>query len=303
MRDRLKGPLAALLTPRRFDGEVDREAFCRALELLLSHGIRGITIGGTTGEYMIATAGERETLLELARQALRGTGPLVYGAGAAHIAESVRLGRRALAAGADVVLLPPPHFFDYAPSDVEAFYREAASQINGPVLLYNLPAHISPVTTDVALRLITSVPNIIGIKDSSGSLATLQALTESGTGACRLSGHDATLCQALLDQICDGAISGIAAALPELIVALFAAHETKDVAQFAFLRERLNEVAGWLETFPGPWGLKIIAHDRGLCEAWFPLPLSGARKSQIAAFQSWLKDWWARCDLGPYRLS
>ena len=58
-------------------------------------------------------------------------------------------------------------------------------------------------------RLIVEVPNIIGIKDSSGSLEILRDLTTHGVEACRIIGNDSALVQAMEEKICDGVVSGV----------------------------------------------------------------------------------------------
>ena len=299
MRQTVTGPIAALLSPRLPEGELDHGAFERNIEFLISGRVSGICINGATGEYTVSTAREREQLLALARKVINGRCSLVCGVGAAQLSACVSLGRSALERGADAVLLPPPYFFPYAQSDVEAFYREAARQIGGATIIYNLPAFTTRVETDVALRLVESVPNIIGVKDSSGTLGTLEALTvRNDLSACRLVGHDGVLCRALRENCCDGAISGVAGVLPELTVGLFESNMAGDNSQFTFLKERLNELIRQLEMFPVPWGLKLIAQYRGFFEAQFPLPLSAVRVEQIRSFESWFNDWWQRLKSG-----
>ena len=196
-------------------------------------------------------------------------------------------------------MLPPPYFFPYSQTDVEAFYIEAARQIAGPLFIYNLPTFTTPVETDIILRLVESVPNIVGVKDSSGSLDTLEALTKrSELSVCRMVGHDGVLCRALRMNSCDGAISGVAGVLPELIVPLFECHQDGDASRFNFFREKLDELLIQLDTFPAPWGLKVIAQYRGFFKAQFPLPLSEERVQQIRSFERWFDKWWQSLNQG-----
>ncbi|MCH7567705.1 MAG: dihydrodipicolinate synthase family protein [Nitrospirae bacterium] len=76
----------------------------------------------------------------------------------------------------------------------------ASAAGEGPILLYNVPAFTTPISTDLALRLFESVPNIIGIKDSSGELETLKAISaRPDLDAHAILGHDIVLAEALAD--------------------------------------------------------------------------------------------------------
>ena len=285
MNRTLHGPLAALLTPRDGSGELALEEFESNIEFVLSQGVTGICINGATGEYVAATLDERRVLLEVGRSVVGNRGVLVCGIGAAGFADATMLGRHGLEHGADALLLPPPHFFDYREDDLEAFYREAARRIFGPILLYNLPSFAVNLETQLAIRLIESVPNVIGIKDSGG-LSTLSSLTRNGrSSARRIVGNDADLAVALQGALCDGVISGVAGVLPELIVGIYRQHSDS-------LIQQLDELLRHIGCFPTPWGLKCLAQCRGLGNPFFLLPLSEARRRQITALAEWFQEWW-----------
>ncbi len=280
-----------MLTPRLPGGEPDPAAFQRNLEFALAGGVAGICVGGATGEYPALSADQRRGLLERARSLTPAHVLLIAGAGAATLAESVALAAHAAACGAGAVLLPPPHFFPYAPDDVEAFYREAARAIRLPILIYHLPAFTTGVPAEVALRLVDEVPNIVGLKDSSGALDTLAALTERLPGrAWRVVGNDAVLESALAAGCCDAVISGVAGVLPELVVEVFCTGRARAAA-------RLAEFIHRIDAFPTPWGLKLAAESRGLFPARFAVPLSERRRAQARAFEEWFADWWRRTAL------
>jgi 4-hydroxy-tetrahydrodipicolinate synthase len=284
----IQGVIAAMLTPRLPDGEPDLAAFEQNVAFVLAHGVAGVCVGGATGEYPALSGDERRRLLERARSAAAGGALLVAGAGAASFRDAVALADHAAGCGADAVLVPPPHFFPYAPEDVEAFYREAARAIRLPILIYHLPAFTTGVALDLALRLIEEVPNIVGVKDSSGSLDTLAALTQKLPGrALRVAGNDAVLGAARSAGYCDAVISGVAGVLPEVVIEVFSGERERATA-------RLAEFIHQIDAFPTPWGLKLAAECRGLFPAMFALPLSERRRAQARAFKEWFAEWWRR---------
>jgi len=284
----LSGVIAAILTPRGIDGEVDFGAFERNLEFVLGRGAAGVAVGGATGEYPTLSLEERRELADRARRRMGSRGRLICGAGAATLTESLAIADHAAQIGADAVLLPPPYFFHYTEADLEAFYRTAAARISLPILIYHLPGFTAGVAPSIALRLVAECPRIIGVKDSSGSLETLAALSRRfPQGAVRVVGHDAALEGALAAGCCDAVISGVAGVLTELVVALW-----NNRSRLA--GRRLAEFIDRIDALPTPWGLKLAAELRFRSKATFPIPASAARARQIDEFREWFPGWWAR---------
>jgi 4-hydroxy-tetrahydrodipicolinate synthase len=242
-------------------------------------------INGATGEFPLSTPGELGRLLAIARSAGAGS-EMLCGIGAPSLPRSLELGRAALDGGAAVLLLPTPSFFPYTQDDLEAFCTTVAGKLSAPILLYNLPRFTTPIEGETVRRLIADVPNIIGIKDSSGSLAILRNLP---AGVTRLVGDDSALVQAVEEGVCDGVVSGVAGVLPELISFLY---HRRDSSSYAESHSRLDEFLERLSVFPVPWGLKLVAECRRLSAAGFQQPLSQARECQAVEFRAWFAEWW-----------
>ena len=297
MPPKFAAPLAALLAPRSDSGTVDLAAAQNNVEWVLARGVRGVVVGGATAEYVTLGLETRKQLLEAAGGAARGKGQLFASVGAADIADCLALAEHAFAHGADAVLLPTPHFYPHTEEDIEVFYRTAAASIEGPLLLYNLPAFTTPIATDLTLRLIESVPNIIGIKDSSGKLDTLQALTaRPDLDAHPILGHDIALSDALAADCIETVISGLAGVLPELIAALFDAHRTGE-------SDRLVSLDGWVREFiaemgklPFPAALQLAARRRGLFTPRLALPLSKRQWRLAKEFERWFAGFQERLE-------
>ena len=288
------GPLAALLTPRTNAG-VDLNAFGRLTRFVLDQGVTGVVVAGGTGEYAQLREEEHRQIHKRAVAAAAGKAPVIACPGAADFSTAVALAGHALDCGCQAVLLPPPHFYAYSQDDLESFFREAARLIHGPVLLYNLSAFTTPISTDLALRLIESVPNIVGVKDSSGNLEILEALTDKPElEACRILGHDRVLVEALRSGCLDATISGPAGVVPELSVALLESFEAGDLERREALAALFDELVARFAELPYPWMPLLIAEWRGFFPARFPLPLSPRRIEQARTLKTWFRDWSAR---------
>jgi 4-hydroxy-tetrahydrodipicolinate synthase len=287
------GVSAAVLTPRLADGHVDVPSLRKLLAFLLNKGVSSFALNGATGEFCITTPAQLRTLLVTAKETAGDSAQFLCGIGAADSALSLVFARIAQDAGVKGLLLPMPYFFPYQQDDLEQFCRCIAASVSIPVLLYNLPQFTSGLQKETVRTLISEVPNIVGIKDSSGSLEILRHLTEQGVDACRIVGDDSVLSAALSAEVCDGVISGVACVVPELILGLYAREKHLESAEFATYAQVLDQFVEQLSAFPTPWGLKWIAQARGILEPTFPLPLSAARVAQGKRLEVWFQSWFS----------
>jgi 4-hydroxy-tetrahydrodipicolinate synthase len=286
----LEGVSAAVLTPRTDTGALAEGPFRRSLQFLLARGIRSFAINGATGEFCLTTPPQLEHILAEASAIIAGKGQFVVGIGAAAHATSIELGRMAAEAGARAALLPMPYFFPYEQADLRAFAGRVADALSIPVLLYNLPQFTSGLAPQTSLELIRQHENVVGIKDSSGSLDTLRLLTSEGVDCCRIVGNDSVLPAALQERVCDGVVSGVACVLPELVQRVFAAGTSaRDGVDLSAANGHLEELIGMINPLPVPWGLKVIAEELELGPATFSLPVAPERQQQIDQLRTWFR--------------
>jgi 4-hydroxy-tetrahydrodipicolinate synthase len=181
-----------------------------------------------------------------------------------------------------------PYFFPYSQDDLVAFTTKVAGELESSVLLYNLPQFTSGLDPKTSLELIQSCRNIVGIKDSSGSLETVRLLSAEAPDACRIIGNDGVLAGALRENLADAVISGVACVLPELISQIFDIGKTDPLSpRWNAMITILDEFIGQLDTMPTPWGIKIMAEARGIAKASFPLPLSERRRHLAQELSTW----------------
>jgi 4-hydroxy-tetrahydrodipicolinate synthase len=285
---RFAGVYAALLTPRHPDGTLDIESYRQQLTMLSKEELVGYAINGATGEFTLSSEPELARLLAETRSTTPSA-EVLCGIGAGDVYGAVRLGRLAAAAGATAALLPMPCFFPYRQDDMRAFALEVASQVELPVLLYNLPQFTTGLEVETVLSLLEH-DNILGIKDSSGSLDIVRAITSARLPAARLIGNDSALCEALAEGLCDGVVSGVACSLPELMTSLFAT-EGKG-SSFTESKKLLDKFIEHLNILPTPWGLKVTSAVRGFTRESYPFPLSPDRIAETADLRTWFTNWY-----------
>jgi len=277
--------------PRSPQGQLDISALQKHLLFLADKGVSGVALNGATGEYCLTTEADLSQALRTARETLGARATLLAGIGGANDLQSLQLLAIAERERSDGVLLPMPHYFPYAQEDLSTFVTSVAARASIPVLLYNLPSFASPLEPVTSLKLIRELKQVVGIKDSSGQLDTVRLLTAELPSANRIIGNDDALYEALKEDLCDGVVSGVACVLPELMLALYRAAEANPVGAEALrLRDSLTRFIAWLNRFPVPWGIKIIAEERGLATAVFPMPLSSRRAEDQRLFSEWFSQ-------------
>jgi 4-hydroxy-tetrahydrodipicolinate synthase len=194
-----KGPtgvFSAALTPLTAELMPDHAAFAAHAQWLLAEGCDGIAMLGTTGEANSFSVAERKALLEATVAAGVAPGKLLPGTGVAAFTETVELTRHALSCGVTgVVMLPPFYYKGVSDDGLFAAYSEVLQRIGDTklrVVLYHIPQMSAvPISHEVIERLVKAYPDaVIGIKDSSGDLANMEAMVSRFPGFSVLAGAD-----------------------------------------------------------------------------------------------------------------
>ena len=261
MPSNIQGVLPAALTPR-CDGStaVDFAAALDYFAFLESHHIDGITLFGSTGEFLHFSTEDRTRLVALAAKQTRL--PLLVNASHSTLEGSVQIARQAIDAGAAAVLIMPPYYFRYGQEDVRAFCLQFAAQVNGPVYLYNMPWFTTDLELPTSLDLL-STGAFAGIKDSGGKFEDFEALQALAVkrGFSVLTGSDVSYSRMLRAGIA-GTVSGIASVLPELMVAID--QRVRAGKDTELLDSHLADFSQRALSFPFPIGLKEAAAIRGI---------------------------------------
>ncbi|MFB6146277.1 MAG: dihydrodipicolinate synthase family protein [Halobacteriaceae archaeon] len=219
----LPGVVCPLITP--FDGgAVDQAALRDHVAFLTDRGVDGLFPCGTTGEFASLDRAEWLAVVETTVDAAPGDVPVVAGAAATSVAETVE--RTALAgdAGADAAVVVPPYFHTAnAAAGNRRFFEAVADDAALPLLLYNIPACTGrgiDVETVVAMA---DHDRVHGLKDSSGDLGyVLDVLGETPDDFLVLQGYDALLVPSLA-MGADGGVSALSNVCPETCAAAVAA--------------------------------------------------------------------------------
>jgi 4-hydroxy-tetrahydrodipicolinate synthase len=268
-----RGAITALITPFR-DGAVDEDAFVALIERQIAAGIHGLVPAGTTGETSTLSHDEHRRVVELCVQTARGRVPVIAGAGSNATSEAIDLARHAKAVGADAVLVVAPYYNRPSQDGLYRHYAAINDAVQIPVITYNGPGRTVADLSNETLERLSTLPNIVGIKDATGDLTriSLQRLT-CGPEWVLLSGDDPTG----LGYIAHGGVGCISVTsnvAPESVAAFYNAALARDWDTALYLQDRLIRLhkALFLDASPAP--TKFAMAQLGLCSDEVRLPIS-----------------------------
>jgi|SRR5690625_3658552 len=253
------GSMVAIVTPMAPAGELDEAALERLVEWQIEAGTQGLVVAGTTGESPTLLRDEHEWLLKRVITQSAGRVPVIAGSGSNSTEQTLDMSRRAAQAGADGLLLVTPYYNRPPQQALIAHYRTVAVAIDCPILLYNVPSRTG---VDLALDTVaelSTVDNIVGIKEASGRLERVSRLRRRcGSEFALLSGDDSTAADFMLAGG-DGVVSVSANVVPDRIRRLCDAARTGNAAVTHTLDAELEALNRGLfaETNPIPvkWAL------------------------------------------------
>jgi dihydrodipicolinate synthase/N-acetylneuraminate lyase len=288
----IRGVYVAAVTPHRDKSyEADVGAMLELMDFLAAAGVHGIALLGSTGEFLHLAFDDRIRLVQMAVK--RSRVPVLVGVGHSTFDGALELGREAAMAGAAGLLLMPPYFFRYGQEDIREFYMQFAAAMAGPtrIFLYNIPAFTNEIAIDTATALL-GTGLFAGIKDSSGQYSHFERLLAVSKEApfTLLIGNDRIYSRARQTGA-HGIVSGVACAVPELLVALEDAIAKNLTAKVARLDALLQEFIDWHNKFPTPVAIKTGAAERGLKIGPLASPLSLASQRRLDEFREWFRAW------------
>lgn len=289
---RASGVYAALPTPRRPDSiEADAAVLLDYLDAVVQAGVDGLVLFGSTGEFVHFDSGERARVLGLAIK--RSRVPVLVNISHSTLSGAIGLARSAVESGAAGLLLLPPYFYRYNDEQIAAFYTEFVKELNGaaPLYLYNLPMFVNPIAPQLAERLLRSGA-FAGIKDSTCDWPDLEPLTalRASLDFSLLAGNETLYLRARFAGA-DGIVSGVAGAVPELLVATERAIRASDTHLAERLNGRLQEFVAFVNKFPATVAIRQAAAARGWRVAQFAAPFDEQTNRELVEFQRWLDDW------------
>lgn len=289
----IRGSIVAIVTPMREDGAVDWERLRNLVNWHVEQGTHGIVAVGTTGESATLGFEEHDSVIREIVAVADKRVPVIAGTGANNTEEAIRLTRDAERDGADACLLVTPYYNKPPQEGLYQHFLAVARAVDIPQILYNVPSRTACDLLPETVERLAKVPNIIGIKEATGSLErALEIRERCGSDFLVYSGDDATALEIMLAGG-DGDISVTANVAPAKMAAMCAAAVSGEAEKARALNAELEPLHRDLFLEANPIPVKWALHQMGLIDSGIRLPLVPLSE----AAQPRLRDTLRRCGL------
>lgn len=270
----IAGSMVALVTPMDAQGRLDWDSLSKLVDFHLENGTHAIVAVGTTGESATLDVDEHIKVIEFVVKRVDGRIPVIAGTGANSTREAVELTRNAKNAGADACLLVVPYYNKPTQEGLYQHFKHIAEAVDIPQILYNVPGRTScDMQAETVIRL-SSVPNIIGIKEATGDLQRAKAIIDGvSPDFIVMSGDDPTAVELILLGG-KGNISVTANVAPREMADLCEAALAGDADKARAINERLMPLHKNLFVEANPIPVKWALVEMGLMHEGIRLPLT-----------------------------
>lgn len=283
----LMGCGTALVTPFRSDLSVDEGALRSLVEWQITSGIGFLVPCGTTGEAATLSEAEWLRVIEIVSETAAGRVPVFGGCTSNATLDAVAKARKlARVKGLTGILTANPYYNKPGQEGQFQHFRAIAESVDVPVLLYNIPgrtaANLEPATT---LRL-SEIPNIIGIKESSGNITQITELLTQVPRGFRVFAGDDSIALPVLALGGAGLVSVASNVIPAEMSAMIRAALDGDWATARSVNKRYFRLmlAHFWEASPAPVKAVMKMIGRGDDVLRLPMvPVSDAARKKLEA--------------------
>lgn len=246
----LKGIIPPLVTPLKERDTLDVAGLERLIERLISGGVSGLFILGTTGEGPSLSYRLRRELIERTICFVAGRVPVLVGITDTSFTESIAISKFAASHGVHSVVAATPYYFPAGQAELREYLEDLVRELPLPLFLYNMPA-LTKISFELdTIRAAQEWEKVIGIKDSSCDMIyfhRLLALAKQRPDWAVFVGPEELTAEAVLLGA-HGGVNGGANLHPRLYVDLYQAAVQQDLKRVRALQAQVMDLAGRIYT-------------------------------------------------------
>ena len=210
------------------DGKIDVEAVRSLTRWFIQKGVKGLYVGGSSGECIYQSKEERKLVLENVMAEAKGKLTIIAHIACNNTADSQELAAHAESLGVDAIASIPPIYFKLPPYAIAKYWNDmSAAAPNTDFIIYNIPQLAGVSLTIPLLKEMLKNPRVIGVKNSSMPVQDIQMWKDEG--AIVFNGPDEQLISGLV-MGATGGIGGTYGAMPELYVKMYELVKAGDLA-------------------------------------------------------------------------
>ena len=299
MKNPIKGIIPPVITPLINNYTLDVQGIENLVEHLISGGVHGIFILGTTGEAPSLSHKLRKDFIKRTCELVNHRIPVMVGITDTSFEDSLEISEYSKKVGADAVVVAPPYYIPISQMEMIYYLENLIPRSPLPLLLYNMPSH-TKLHMDIQTVQAGKDLGAIGIKDSSGDLFYQTSLIEKFKDSPEFSiitGTELFIPETIM-MGGHGAIAGGANMFPKLFVAFYEASLARDFERISALREIVMGLYNTIYNVSSNSskyikGIKCVLRTIGICNDYAAFPLcryEGEEREKIKGYVAAMKN-------------
>ncbi len=269
-----KGLGIALITPFTLNGEIDYKALKRLIEYQLTNGADFLCILATTGEAPCLSKQEKDEMTVFIKELVGGRVPILKYCGGNNTAAVVEEIKTTDWSGIDGILSICPYYNKPSQEGLYQHFKAIAEASPLPVVLYNVPGRTGVnMKAETTVRLAKDFPNIVAIKEASGSLEQIDEIIKNKPDNFDVISGDDALTFSMVASGAAGVISVIGNALPKEFSRMIRLEFNGEYEPARKIHHMFTELYSLLFIDGNPAGCKALLNDMGMIENVLRLPL------------------------------
>lgn len=230
MNEKVYGIIAAMVTSMNDDETINEQEIRNQVNRQIAAGVDAVFCLGTNGEFYIQSEEEKLRVIKIVVDEVNKRVPVYAGTGCPGTKATIELSLKAKELGVDVLSIISPYFAAISQKEIYNHYKAIAEAVDLPIVMYNMPARTGNNIDPATVAELAKIPNIAGIKDSSGNWDNLKAYIDvtKGMDFSVLSGNDSLI----LPCLKEGGVGGITAVCniyPKTMVSIYQKFKAGDL--------------------------------------------------------------------------
>ena len=292
-----RGIIPPMVTPLKEWDTLDQDGMVRLIDHILSGGVHGLFLLGTTGEAPSLSHRLRKEIVQRALDQIKERIPVLVGITDTSFDESINLAEYAAEKGASAVVLAPPYYFPAGQLELLEYLEHLVPRLPLPLFLYNMPTHTKLFFEPETVKAASEIPGVIGLKDSSANMVyfhQLQQIFKDQNDFRLFIGPEELLGETLVLGG-HGGVCGGGNLIPELYVELYEKSIEGDFKKMGILHERIMQISTTIYSV-GKYkssylkGLKCSLALMGICDDFMAEPFHRFRVSERNVIRQYLMD-------------
>lgn len=292
-----RGIIPPMVTPLKEWDTLDQDGMVRLIDHILSGGVHGLFLLGTTGEAPSLSHRLRKEIVQRALDQIKERIPVLVGITDTSFDESINLAEYAAEKGASAVVLAPPYYFPAGQLELLEYLEHLVPRLPLPLFLYNMPTHTKLFFEPETVKAASEIPGVIGLKDSSANMVyfhQLQQIFKNQNDFRLFIGPEELLGETLVLGG-HGGVCGGGNLIPELYVELYEKSIEGDFKKMGILHERIMQISTTIYSV-GKYkssylkGLKCSLTLMGICDDFMAEPFHRFRVSERNVIRQYLMD-------------